>query len=87
MQGKAALSDEVMKQTVEEIFKKYDTDKSGTIEVHELAHVIKDIFTAKGGDRQVKEADVKRVMTALDTNHDGKLCKEEFLVLLKRCMG
>lgn len=84
---KPALSEDVMRQTVEEIFKKYDTDKSGTIEVHELAQVVKDIFMAKGGDKQVKEADVKRVMTALDTNGDGKLSKEEFFVLLKRCTG
>lgn len=47
MSDKAQLPEDIMRQTVDEIFRKYDTDKNGTLEVNELIYVVRDIFKAK----------------------------------------
>jgi Ca2+-binding EF-hand superfamily protein len=53
--------------------------------MNELVHVVRDIFKVKNDKKAVNEQEVKRVMDAIDTNKDGKVSKEEFLELLKRC--
>jgi Ca2+-binding EF-hand superfamily protein len=46
-------SDEQIRIAVDNIFEQYDTDKSGTLELSELVHVVRDIFTAAGEKKHI----------------------------------
>jgi Ca2+-binding EF-hand superfamily protein len=46
-------SDEQIRLAVDNIFEQYDTDKSGTLELGELVHVVRDIFTSAGEKKYI----------------------------------
>ena len=78
-------SDDHVRKAVEEIYKQYDTDKSGFLEGEEVVKVINDVFFCLGQKKQVNHEDIKRVMQAIDTNQDGKISKDELYLVVKRC--
>lgn len=49
MSGKP--TDEQLRQAIDAIFNKYDTDKSGTLESNEIFHLISDAFKSLGRNR------------------------------------
>lgn len=49
MSGKP--SDEQLRQAIDAIFNKYDTDKSGTLEDNEIFNLINDAFKSLGRNR------------------------------------
>ena len=59
------------------LFDVYDTDKSGFIELDEMAHMLRLVFRLG----KLKEDPVERarcVMKLVDTNSDGHLSRQEF---------
>mmetsp|Transcript_99232 Transcript_99232/g.137885 ORF Transcript_99232/g.137885 Transcript_99232/m.137885 type:complete len:84 (+) Transcript_99232:99-350(+) len=66
----------------DEIFEKFDADKSGSIDAGELHAMLKDLCEFAKVDIP-SEDDAKKALTELDTNADGKLSKSEFAVLVK----
>jgi Ca2+-binding EF-hand superfamily protein len=46
-------SDEQIRITVEEIFKQYDANNSGSLELGELLRVVKDIFSQVGERKSI----------------------------------
>ena len=45
--------DDRVRKAVEEIYKQYDTDKSGFLEGNEIVNVINDVFFSLGQKKQV----------------------------------
>jgi hypothetical protein len=60
------------KVSINKMFEKMDTDKSGFLEENELAAVIAEMGV------EMSSSDVKNMMTDLDFNKDGKISPEEF---------
>lgn len=77
--------DDHVRKAVEEIYKQYDTDKSGFLEGNEIVSVVNDVFFSLGQKKQVTNDDVKRIMQVIDTNNDGKISKDELFLVVKRC--
>jgi Ca2+-binding EF-hand superfamily protein len=77
--------DDQVRKAVEEIYKQYDTDKSGFLEGNEIVSVVNDVFFSLGNKKQVTNEDVKRIMQVIDTNNDGKISKDELFLVVKRC--
>lgn len=46
-------SDEQIRLAVDNIFEKYDVDKSGTLELTGLVHVVRDIFSSAGEKKHI----------------------------------
>lgn len=78
-------TDDSVRKAVEEIYKQYDTDKSGFLEGNEIVSVVNDVFGCLGQKKAVNNEDVKRIMQAIDTNNDGKISKDELFLMVKRC--
>ena len=64
-------------------FDRYDKDKSGYIEEAELREVINEMAIQLHVSTDISQDDVKRVLSSIDTNKDGKISKEEFEALSK----
>lgn len=62
-------------------FKMFDLDGGGTIETHELKHVITSL-----GEEPTDE-EIEEMIIAVDTNGDGEIDFDEFLALMRLRMG
>ncbi len=70
-------SDDQLRQAIDAIFSKYDSDKSGTLQGSEIFSLISDAFKSLGRNRQVKEEEVNQFIKAIDKNGDSKISKAE----------
>lgn len=75
MSGKP--TDDQLRQAIDAIFNKYDTDRSGTLEGNEVYNLISDAFKSLGRNKEVSEQEVQQFITAIDKNGDGKIAKPE----------
>ena len=69
-------SDDQLRNAIDNIFWKYDTDKSGTLESQEIFNLINDAFKSLGKGKQVSQEDVSNFVKAIDKNGDGKIAKD-----------
>ena len=68
-------NDDQLKQAIDAIFNKYDTDKSGTLEGEEVFKLISDAFKSLGRSKDVEKQEVNQFVNAIDKNGDGKISK------------
>jgi Ca2+-binding EF-hand superfamily protein len=80
-------SDDQLRQAIDSIFNKYDTDKSGTLEGNEIFSLINDAFKSLGRNRDVKNEEVTQFVKAIDKNGDGKISKPELFEILKKLIN
>ena len=78
--------EERINQAIEFAFSTYDTDNSGTLDESELKEILKAVFAKMNIQREVNDADVKKMVKALDANSDGVISREEFRVLAEQCI-
>lgn len=74
-----------IKRLMYDSFKRVDADKSGFLEKHELEDVLKRMTKGIGLEDPTND-DVDFIMKELDVNGDGKLSKEEFVVLINEVL-
>ncbi|KAG2427358.1 hypothetical protein HXX76_012552 [Chlamydomonas incerta] len=60
-----------------DLFNSFDTDRSGTLEIRELAQLVKQLVPG------VTVAEVKYIMAMLDSSGDGSVTQQEFLTAAK----
>lgn len=80
-------SDDQLRQAIDAIFNKYDTDKSGTLQGNEIFLLINDAFKSLGRNRDVKSDEVNQFVKAIDKNGDGKISKAELFEILKKLIN
>lgn len=85
MSGKP--TDDQLKQAIDAIFNKYDTDRSGTLEENEIYNLINDAFKSLGRQREVTQQEVKQFIGAIDKDSDGKINKPELFEILKQLIS
>ena len=76
-------TDEQLRQSIEGIFIKYDTDKSGTLEGNEIVTLINDLFKNLGRNRSVRPEEVDKFIKVIDKNNDSRISKTELFDVLK----
>jgi Ca2+-binding EF-hand superfamily protein len=80
-------TDDQLRQAIDAIFNKYDSDKSGTLEGNEIFSLINDAFKSLGRNREVKSDEVGQFVKAIDKNGDGKISKTELFEILKKLIN
>lgn len=79
-------NDDQLRQAIDSIFCKYDTDKSGTLEGNEIGCLINDAFKSLGRNREAKNEEVSKFLKVIDENGDGKVSKDELFDILKKLL-
>jgi Ca2+-binding EF-hand superfamily protein len=72
---------------VEKVFKTYDVDNSGTLEIDEVVVWMNDTFASMQNQRKVSKQELQKFFNLVDENGDGKLSKEELSTVFKRLAG
>lgn len=69
---------------IDMVFRKYDTDKNGSIENEELQGFLKDLleFTGEEYDEKRMQEMTEIILGNWDVDHDGKIGKEELRMIL-----
>ena len=67
--------DNVLRNYIDQIFSKYDRDRSMTLEVNELASFFNDVFMMMGDPRRINQQQAYQSLMAIDKNNDGKARK------------
>ena len=66
------ISDQVLMQYINQIFMKYDRDRSGSLDAGELAMFFTDVFAMMGQPTQINLYQAQQALAAIDQNHDGR---------------
>ena len=72
-----SYSDEQLRQAVDAVFDKFDTDKSNSLDEQETMNLINAALGQMNACRQLSQAEVKQFIGAVDSSNDGKIQKPE----------
>lgn len=67
--------DNVLRNYIDQIFTKYDRDRSLTLEVNELANFFNDVFMMMGDPRRINQQQAYQSLMMIDKNNDGRASK------------
>ena len=81
------MTDQQIKQYVDNVFDKYDKDKSFTLDIKELSEFLNDLILAKGGITLVNLQQAKNSMRVLNPKGDDDMTKQVFYNSLQRFNG
>ena len=65
------LQDQMLKSYIDNIFDKYDTDKSGTLDEEEMTFFFNDLFQSLGMQVTVNKEQALEAIRSIDQNFDG----------------
>ena len=82
-----SYSDDQLRQAVDAVFAKYDSDNSGTLDSNEVANLINDALKHMGHARQVNQAEINQFIKAVDSSGDGKIAKPELFDIFKKILA
>lgn len=74
--GFGNLNDEILKAYIEQVFNKYDLDKNGTLDEHELTYFFNDLFKALNIPSQINQQQTMEAIKSMDQNSDGNIDKK-----------
>ncbi len=72
---------------VNDVFAKYDVDRSGTLDVREVKSMLNDSLKSMGQSRKVTESEVNQFIKGCDKNEDGKITKAELAYIFRGLTG
>lgn len=77
------LSDAQLKVYIDEIFDRYDADRSGNLDAQELANFFNDLFRTIGNPTVITPTQAQNAICSIDKNNDGKANKMELFMAFK----
>jgi Ca2+-binding EF-hand superfamily protein len=81
-----SYSDQQLREAVDAVFHKYDTDNSNSLESGEVLSLINDALNHLKANRQVTQAEVTNFIKAVDVSGDGKIQKAELFEIFKKVL-
>jgi Ca2+-binding EF-hand superfamily protein len=79
-------TDDQLRQAVDAVFAKYDTDGSQSLDANEVFNLINDALAHLKANRKVTQAEVQQFVTAVDKSGDGKIQKPELFEIFKKVL-
>ena len=77
------FSDKIFEKAVHYVFKKFDDDGSGSLDVDEVTGLVNSILEKVGIDFKAEDDYVKYLIKAGDRDNDGEIGKDEIVDLMK----
>ena len=74
-----------LERAIDEIFGIYDTDNSGELDTDEGAKFVRDLFSRMG--KEISPQGEKYALNMMDQNGDGKISKDELIVIMAQAQG
>ncbi len=69
------IGDYELQQFIDQVFSKYDRDRSGTLDSNELTNFFNDVFSQMGNGTRFNQQQSMNALKAIDQNSDGKASK------------
>jgi hypothetical protein len=69
------MDDNTLRNYVDTVFLKFDSNRSGTLEPHELAGFFNEVLALMGDPRRMDAQGAYQALRAIDQNCDGKANK------------
>ena len=79
-----SYNDQQLRDAVDAVFDKFDTDGSHTLDRNEVCNLINAALQHMGAGRQASKEEVDGLISAVDVNGDGKIAKPELLEIFKK---
>jgi|JI6StandDraft_1071083.scaffolds.fasta_scaffold15045_7 Ca2+-binding EF-hand superfamily protein len=76
-------ADQQLRKYIEEIFRRYDSNKSGVLNAAETATFMNDLYMLMGMPIQIGLKEAQKLIREIDINGDGKLNKAELFAAFK----
>jgi hypothetical protein len=77
------VSDQQLRQYIDQVMYRYDTNRNGTLEAHELARFFNELFQMCGINRRINNYEASNFMRQVDMNFDRKANKFELFRAFK----
>ena len=81
-----SYTDQQIRQAVDAVFDKFDTDKNGSLDKNETMNLINAALGQMNAGRQVSQQEVDQFMSAVDSSKDGKIQKPELFEIFKKVL-
>lgn len=82
--GKQKVDEELAR--ARQLFRKYDTNRSGYLERHEIVPMMKDSYKLLRKNFEPTNEDVEQYMRLIDTSHDNRISLEEYELYILRSL-
>ena len=83
MSMKSKILDQVLRQTVDQIWDVYDADGNGLMDFEETKVFLNDYMEKFGTGEKLSKCELKILFKEIDDDGSGELDKEEIIELLK----
>ena len=77
-------TDDQLRQAIDFIFNRYDKDHNNVLDYQEVKEVVSDAFRNVNNAREITDEDIKKFVGAVDTDADGRISKQELLMIFKK---
>lgn len=81
MMMNACFSDAMLRQYIDQLFYRYDYNRTGTLNIFELHNYLNELFMMSGIPRNVTYNEAYNLLMQMDSNRDGQLNKFELFNL------
>ena len=81
-----SYSDQQLREAVDAVFHKYDTDNSQSLDASEVLNLINDALGHMKSNRKVTQQEVNQFIAAVDKSGDGKIQKPELYEIFKKVL-
>lgn len=78
-----SLQDEMLKSYIESVFRKYDTDNNGSLDVSEMTQFFNELFQKLGINTTITQAQAMEAIRSIDDNSDGMVDRQELFKAFK----
>jgi Ca2+-binding EF-hand superfamily protein len=76
----------MIRDMVDVIYNKYDTNGSASLDANEIYNLIKDCLANMKSNEKVNQTEIEEFITAVDKSGDRKVQKEEFIEAIKKLL-
>jgi len=77
----------MLKNYIENVFEKYDTDKNGVLDAQEMMAFFNDLYKNMGTENTINIEQAKAAIQSIDTNNDGNVDRAELFAAFKQLMA